>query len=449
MLEQNNNARDRLIVTKWHKAGYTGKGINIAVLDDSGRIRQHSKDKVILPFDNHKNKSGHKTNVVDVILEIAPEVTIYAFNYFSNNKEEISDWLKENKEKIDLINCSFDSPFKEDFEPITKLDIPIFASAGNRGNTNISFPGEHNETISIGAYNHYLDKIASYSSYPPDITAFTDIYVMGVRPFNYNGTSTASPVACCMTALYLQYLKEHNIKWTKEDVRRFVIENSHINLIREDQQHKAGDGLFILPKLEELEKEVNEMSINKPNKIVLHHSATDDTHIKNFDGIKNHHINVNGWADVGYHYVVEKVNGKYVTIKGREENVAGVHCPGQNSQSIGICLVGDFRKGNPPKEQLEEVTKLIKDIRSRHGELPLYKHSDFRPTECPVFDLELIIDLMEADNNMSWEEKQGLEYLDNLVKKGIIESPDYWKEKMLEPMPVWAILSLIDRITDK
>jgi len=55
----------------------------------------------------------------------------------------------------------------------------------------------------------------------------------------------------------------------------------------------------------------------------------------------------------------------------------------------------------------------------------------------------------KEDKPMSWEEKQGLEHLENLVKKKIIDSPDYWKDKLTEPMPTWAILSLIDRITDK
>lgn len=186
----------------------------------------------------------------------------------------------------------------------------------------------------------------------------------------------------------------------------------------------------------------------KPNKIILHHSGTKDGEIKNFDGIRNHHVNVNDWADIGYHYVVENINGTYVTLKGRNENVAGVHCPGQNNQSLGICLVGDFREGDPPKEQLQETAKLIKDIWSRHGELPLYKHSDFTATACPVFDVKLITDLLVEDSS-EWQEKQGLIYLNNLTSKKIIDSPEFWKDKLTEPMPVWAILSLIDRITNK
>jgi hypothetical protein len=77
-----------------------------------------------------------------------------------------------------------------------------------------------------------------------------------------------------------------------------------------------------------------------------------------------------------------------------------------------------------------------------------YKHSDFTATECPVFDLRLIADLL-VENSEEWKERQGLIHLSNLEKKKIIDSPDYWKGRLTEPMPVWAILSLIDRITDK
>lgn len=64
----------------------------------------------------------------------------------------------------------------------------------------------------------------------------------------------------------------------------------------------------------------------------------------------------------------------------------------------------------------------------------------------------LNIDFMpvpKEEKSMSWEEKQGLEHLESLVKKKIIDGPDYWKDRLLEPMPTWAVLSLIDRITDK
>lgn len=54
-------------------------------------------------------------------------------------------------------------------------------------------------------------------------------------------------------------------------------------------------------------------------------------------------------------------------------------------------------------------------------------------------------DIKETD----WREMQGMKHLVSLKKKGIIHNPETWIDKMLEPMPVWAILSLIDRVSDR
>jgi len=51
--------------------------------------------------------------------------------------------------------------------------------------------------------------------------------------------------------------------------------------------------------------------------------------------------------------------------------------------------------------------------------------------------------------NPSWAVKQGLEHLNSLMEKGLILEAHYWKEKLLEPMPAWAVFSLIDRITER
>ena len=48
-----------------------------------------------------------------------------------------------------------------------------------------------------------------------------------------------------------------------------------------------------------------------------------------------------------------------------------------------------------------------------------------------------------------WAIPQGVGHLSSLKEKGIILNPDYWRDKLLDPMPAWAVLSLIDRITEK
>lgn len=70
--------------------------------------------------------------------------------------------------------------------------------------------------------------------------------------------------------------------------------------------------------------------------IVVHHSASPLTATAAL--IRRHHIEENGWTDIGYHLVVE-ANGD--SIRGRPIDRAGAHCRGHNATSIGICLVGN------------------------------------------------------------------------------------------------------------
>ena len=47
-----------------------------------------------------------------------------------------------------------------------------------------------------------------------------------------------------------------------------------------------------------------------------------------------------GWADVGYHYLVDKDGTIY---EGRNIAIRGAHTQGHNTGSAGVCLLGDFR----------------------------------------------------------------------------------------------------------
>ncbi|MDD3899183.1 MAG: hypothetical protein PHE82_09595, partial [Syntrophomonadaceae bacterium] len=69
--------------------------------------------------------------------------------------------------------------------------------------------------------------------------------------------------------------------------------------------------------------------------IVLHHSATPDGIIyEDFDAIKRGHL-ARGYRDIGYHWVIELVNGVLTAAPGRPEWDTGAHCPGRNTDGIG------------------------------------------------------------------------------------------------------------------
>lgn len=80
--------------------------------------------------------------------------------------------------------------------------------------------------------------------------------------------------------------------------------------------------------------------------IVVHHSATADTTLENFDAIRDYHMNVRGWRDIGYHAVAEMVNGSPVVQYGRPEHIPGAHVVGHNANTLGICIVGNYSE-NP------------------------------------------------------------------------------------------------------
>lgn len=118
---------------------------------------------------------------------------------------------------------------------------------------------------------------------------------------------------------------------------------------------------------------------NKPYKIILHHSASTFGDGPTFHGW---HVN-QGWVGVGYHFIVLKDG---TVQRGRPETAIGSHTKGHNSNSIGICSVGDYhtKEKEMPAAQKEALVELIKYIREKYSpSMKIYGHRDFNATSCP------------------------------------------------------------------
>lgn len=131
----------------------------------------------------------------------------------------------------------------------------------------------------------------------------------------------------------------------------------------------------------------------KVNKIIIHHSASHDGRTQNWGELRRYHVRNNGWRDIGYHYGIEIVEYDYEVILGRFENETGAHCPGQNSQAIGICLIGNFEKVTVAPAQWDKALRLVRQIMDNHElkTTDVYGHRDFKATACPGknFDMAL------------------------------------------------------------
>lgn len=54
---------------------------------------------------------------------------------------------------------------------------------------------------------------------------------------------------------------------------------------------------------------------------------------------QNYHMDDREWFDIGYNFVIGEDGNVY---EGRGWDYVGAHAPGYNTQSIGICVIGDF-----------------------------------------------------------------------------------------------------------
>lgn len=95
-----------------------------------------------------------------------------------------------------------------------------------------------------------------------------------------------------------------------------------------------------------------------------------------------------GFNGIGYHYLVG-LDG--MVGFGRDERIAGAHCSGHNSRSVGVCYVGGVDARMQPKdtrtaEQRESLRQLITLLRQRYPQATVHGHREFAAKACPCFD---------------------------------------------------------------
>jgi hypothetical protein len=129
----------------------------------------------------------------------------------------------------------------------------------------------------------------------------------------------------------------------------------------------------------------------RPTKIILHHSATKDSGTVSWNAIRKYHIEQCKWDDIGYHFGVELINGHYEILVGRTLDTVGAHTSGHNSDSIGICFVGDFDQVLVPPGQWEAGLKLVRWLTQAYSisRANIYGHRNFAPKTCPGINFDI------------------------------------------------------------
>ena len=137
--------------------------------------------------------------------------------------------------------------------------------------------------------------------------------------------------------------------------------------------------------------------MRKIKRIIIHCSATrpdwmeDNTLDERIAEIKRWHLD-RDFSDIGYHLVISQSG---LVGEGRPIEIAGAHSKGNNSDSIGICLLGGFG-GDATDRALEHFTPsqlsslwdLIGKLKKEYGKhITVHGHNEFSSKACPSFNV--------------------------------------------------------------
>ena len=125
------------------------------------------------------------------------------------------------------------------------------------------------------------------------------------------------------------------------------------------------------------------------NKIIIHCSATTPGMDIGVDEIRRWHMD-RGWDDVGYHRIIRRDG---TLENGRPIDVIGAHALGQNTDSIGVCLIGgvDYRQDpdcNYTAAQWTILEAEVSMLQVEYGPLTVHGHREFSDKDCPCFDVK-------------------------------------------------------------
>jgi len=96
-----------------------------------------------------------------------------------------------------------------------------------------------------------------------------------------------------------------------------------------------------------------------PSHIIVHHSASASTS-DDFPAVVrsywDFHVNINGWDDIGYNWLID---GEGVIYEGRGSGTRGAHFSCMNNQTTGICMIGNFEDSVPTPTAILALEDLI------------------------------------------------------------------------------------------
>jgi len=145
-------------------------------------------------------------------------------------------------------------------------------------------------------------------------------------------------------------------------------------------------------------------------RITLHHSANVARSPSLREAIRTirldqrYHMTTKGWADIGYHYLIDPAGRIW---QGRDLRWQGAHAGNRslNRGNIGVCLLGNFIGGRagqaPRKDQVQALTDLLQHLTRKHRirQDNIFTHRELQGavTVCPGSRLQRVVDRLRQN----------------------------------------------------
>ena len=135
-------------------------------------------------------------------------------------------------------------------------------------------------------------------------------------------------------------------------------------------------------------------------RITVHHTS-DAVHVTSYPAsadrmraYQRFHQDNRGWADIGYHYVLDREGRIW---EGREIRYQGAHAGNavKNRGNIGISLMGNYNDQSVTPQIGSALVALLEVLCERYGLDPgrdIYTHRELHSTNCPGTKLQAFVD---------------------------------------------------------
>jgi hypothetical protein len=143
--------------------------------------------------------------------------------------------------------------------------------------------------------------------------------------------------------------------------------------------------------------------LGRPFRITVHHSATTPRQgswaatCAAIRGIQKFHMVQRGWADIGYHFVIDRVGRIW---EGRPASFQGAHAGNAqlNRGNLGILVLGNFERREPTAAEEAALFWLLEQLTGYYGigADHILCHRDLKATRCPGKHLEPLVRRLAA-----------------------------------------------------